>query len=260
MKRIPRPRHITNLSINYRLTQSNQLKQQLLQTLLSQYVTNGFQINGSPLSLQDLSFRYNIPIQDIYQELKSISQTITGFINTDNLLSAHEGLLAMTLESVIRDKGLAASQLSRLLDSQGDTYKPFISAEVNQALKTTLSATKNMLDLTNSFIPKNTEIVNLIKDTQQGNQLSVHEALETIREETKKAQLGTSNQEALNAPSLDDIYQEHQLADMPEVRANPTEEAHNMVNVKAQKLIEDAGTRELSEELIDNVEDTWEEL
>ena len=269
MNRIPRPKHITNLSLNYQKTKDPTIKKQLLQTLLSQYVTNGFQINGHPLSLQDLSFKYNVPIQDIYKEIQDISKTVTGFIKTDDLLSAHEGLLAMTLESVIRDKGLVASQLQRLLQSQGDTYKPFISAEVNQALKTTLSATKNMIDLTNSFIPKNTEIVNLIADKKKDNQLTVDEALETIRQESKKAMEGSQQGslppkpglKALPPKDLKQIFEDHNLAEMPEVRANPSDEQENMINVKAARIIEDTYSEDkVSEEFIHNVEDEWEEI
>ena len=258
MKRISRPRHITNLALNYQKTKDQNLLRQLLQTLLSQYVTNGFQLNGSPLSLQDISFRYNVPIDMVYQEIKSISQTVTGFINTENLLTAHEGLLAMTLESVIRDKGLAAAQMNRLLGSQGDTYKPFISAEVNQAIKTTLQATKNLIDLSNSFIPKNTELVNIIAESKQANQLSVQEASELIREGQKRDK---PQGKLLSQSVSDNLYKTHALGDMPDVRANPSEEAKNMVNVKAAKLIESGETEiGLDENFIKDVETEWESL
>lgn len=256
--RIPRPKYITNIAINYRETKDKTLLKQLLQTLLSQYVTNGFQINGHPLSLQDISFMYNVPIQEIYSEIKAISQTVTGFIQTDNLLEAHEGLLAMTLEQAIRDKGLISTQLSLLLDSQGATYKPFISGEVNQALKTTLSATKNLIDLTNAMIPKSTELLNIISDKQKGTQLTVDEATELIRQQTNQ-----DGERAKKLPehTLSSLFETHSLQDMPDVRANPSEEAKNMVNVKAKKLIESRESQpDLSLEFIKDVDAEWEDL
>jgi len=263
-ERIPRPKHITSLAINYRQTKNEQLKRQLIQVLLSQYTTNGFQLNGHPLSLQDLSFKYNIDIGTIYKELGEISKTVTGFINSDDLLSSHEALLAMLLESGIRDKGLAAAQLSRMLHSQGDTYKPFISSTVNQAVDLNLKATRNLVDIAQSFIPKNSEVIHMIRDRGQAESLSVTEATEHIR---SQAQLNAAPKDAESIPlegkkasKYDGLYDKHQLSDMPEVRANPDEEQENMVNVKAKQLIEGNLTKEVSQELIDDVESEWEDL
>ena len=264
--RIPRPKHITNLAVNYNKTKDKQLLSQLLQVLLSQYVTNGFQLNGQPLSLQDISFKYQVDIQTIYREMTNISKTVTGFINTKDLLASHEGLLAMGLEATIRDKGLISSQLSRLLGSQGDTYKPFITPAVNDILKVNLQATKNLIDLANAFIPKNTEIVQMIQDKGQAQLLPVHEAIDHIRSISQGAIQDNGNKALPPAQSQEDlkaqIYQDHQLSSMPEVRANPAEESENMINVKARKLIESNETSglDINQELIEDVEKDWEQL
>ncbi len=262
--RIPRPKHLTNLSINYRQTNDEQIKKQLIQTLLSQYTSNGFQINGYPLSLQELSFQYNLDIDVLYKEITNISKAMTGFINTSDLLASHEGLLAICLENGIRDKGLAAAQLNRMLASQGDTYKPFISSTVNQALDLNLKASKNLVDLAQAFIPKNAEIVAQIRDAGSEQSLTVTEATKYIRSQAQIEEGSTAPQLTEHAQPKEDhkkaLFHQHNLAQMPDVRANPAKEEANMVNVKAKKLIEGNEVQDADQSFIDNVEDEWESL
>ena len=262
MKRIPRAKHITSLAINYQQTNNQNLKQQLIQTLLSQYTTNGFQLNGVPLSLQDISHQYNLDINTIYKELGNISKSVTGFISSADLLDAHSGLLAMCLESSIRDKGHSSAQLSLMLASQGDTYRPYISGAVHDSLRISLQATKNLIDLASNFIPKSSEVIQLISDKSKTQGLSIQEAISHIHEASGKGEikaLQAEDTKALNP--MEDIYITHNLSEMPEVRANRESEQHNMINVKAKQLIEGGDKRVIQDErIIEDVESEWEDL
>ena len=147
----------------------------------------------------------------------------------------------MVLGETIGDKAHVASQLHRLLAAQGESYRPFISGEVNNTLKLMLTSTQNMINLLDKVLPKNTEIITMLVDAKQASALSSYEATKLIRSEV----MGHQNTKALppGVPKdqfitdLAQIYEEHNLSEMPNVQANMADEAAN-INVTAKKIIE----------------------
>lgn len=239
--RIPRPKNTTLNSINYNKTNDNQFYQKLIELIVTEYINQDFRVNGKPISLNQLSDHYNIPLDLVNKCFIQRSKDISGFLSQGDLIATHERLLGMAFSGIAKDRSLVAQQLTLLLDSQGDTYKPFISGTVNEALKMMMGSTKNMIDFIDKVMPKNSEMVGLILNGNKPDSLTAKEAISLIRQEA----LGSNSNKALPPKSetqmisnLSEIYQEHNLAEMPSVSANSSDEAAN-INVTAKKLIED---------------------
>lgn len=239
--RIPRPKNLTYNSINYNKTNDNQFYQEMVQSIINEYTTSNFTINKQPFSLQQISDHYNIPLDLLYAKLTKRLSESASFINQEDLLDAHKVMLNMVLGETIGDKAHVASQLHRLLAAQGESYRPFISGEVNNTLKLMLTSTQNMINLLDKVLPKNTEIITMLVDAKQASALSSYEATKLIRSEV----MGHQNTKALppGVPKdqfitdLAQIYEEHNLSEMPNVQANMADEAAN-INVTAKKIIE----------------------
>lgn len=239
--RIPRPRNMTYNSINYNKTNDNQFYQEMIQTIINEYTTSNFTLNKQPYSLQQISDHYNIPLDLLYTKLTKRLSDTQGFINQEDLLDAHRVILNMVISETIGDKAHVASQLHRLLAAQGESYRPFISGEVNNTLKLMLTSTSNLINVLDKVLPKNTEIIAMLVDAKQSAALSSYEATKLIRSEvlghqdTKALPPGIPKDQFIT--DLAEVYQEHNLADMPNVRANQGDAAAN-INVKAKQILE----------------------
>ena len=242
MKRIPRPKNTTINSINYNKNKEEQFYQNLIYTIMLEYVTKGFTLNGKQISLHQISNQYNVPIELLNNKLVQITKETGSMILGNDLVEAHQGALGIVLGGLFDDRGYIVEQLNLLLRSQGASYKPFISSAVNQALKLMLDSSKNMMDWADKIMPKNSEITNLILNQNASESLSAEDAIRHIRQGAlpggfDKA-LPSQDQSDLMRQSLGEIYQEHDLKGMPNVRANGEDEAAN-INVKAKQILED---------------------
>src|SRR5690606_28140464 len=112
------------------------------------------------------------------------------------------------------DRSNAQRQLNILLAAQGHSYKPFISGEVNKALKLNMEATTNILNIAKSLQGPGSVVINNNNAPQQHNYLTTEQALEIMNNKAPEASLlaDPNKKEAL--------YDEHNIGAMPEVKAN----------------------------------------
>lgn len=251
-KRIPRPKNLTITSINYNLTKDNNLYEKLIYILIMEYVTKGFTLNQSQISIHQMSMDYNIPIESINKYINQIARETGSLVLGDDLVSAHRASLALSLNSLFDTKGLIRAQVALLLESQGAAYKPYVSSTVNQALKMLIDSDKSFMDWADKMMPKNSEITNLILNNTRAETLSSNEAIKYMRqialpasnEEDNKALQGPSgiDQGHIVRASLPLIYEEYEMASLPNVKANGDDAGANL-NVKAKRILEDPKTK-----------------
>jgi hypothetical protein len=239
MNRIPRPKNLTKHSIEYNKTNNDLSYNRMIELIINEYINNDYRIQNNPISLDQLSEHYNIPIELVYNKFNEKIKVMSGLFRDGDLLDTHRSLLAMVMANLVKDRGLIAKQLGILEASQDGTYKPYISGSVNDAIKMMMGSTKNQIDFIDKLMPKNSDIVNLIINGSKPDALTAHEAVELIRREA----LSHKGNKALpakdqNISNLPQIFKEHKLQEMPNVRANQADVGAN-VNVTAKKIIED---------------------
>ena len=190
-----------------------------------------------PIGLTELCKQYNSTKDEIHYQ--SILQNIEQFsamaridlITIQKMMGEyHKGLAQVTKEMEsgdlvrvlfqkafswgLEDKSLIAKQLNILLDSQQDSYKPFISGEVNRALKLNLDATTNMLQILRSLGIPNNAFVPISPEAQNApeNSVTIDQVVRLLKEEAVTPL-------AIDTNAKDKLYLEYDIENLPEVNA-----------------------------------------
>ena len=145
-------------------------------------------------------------------------------------------LYSILIQGSLEDRSRALEQLSILKASQGDSYKPFVSGEVNKALKLVMDSNSSMASVLSSMT-KGTG-TNIFVGTPNGPGAEVPKDALTIDSAILQFK-------AMGIPTLKDdkagqeaIYLEHNIAGMPETGArlqtgiDTSREALNMNNIE----------------------------
>ena len=129
-----------------------------------------------------------------------------------------EALLGEQLAWVLEDRMEVSHQVNLLRDSQGGKYMPFISAELNKALKMKLDSTNSLQSLIRGFTGNGTTNIfnqfNQQNNIQQEQGISIEEARKIILE-SQKIQDKTEEAKLLEA--------KYDLSSLPEVVATKQE-------------------------------------
>jgi len=140
IQRIPRPLGITNLN------QSNPDK--LVKAIVIQWVNSNGQINKEQVSMTDLANMLHITYNQLYKVytkvIKDLGRLVMGKEHIQDVMS---GMIAQSNFRSLEAQSLILNQLGILLTAQKGKYRPFISAEVGQVLRTLLQSEKNQMDL-----------------------------------------------------------------------------------------------------------------
>lgn len=218
--KIPRPKGTTELAHIYNKDNTDHNLIQLQRHIIQSYINTGFKYCNQPMNLEQFSRYTNIPISLIMEEINTRGKDT--FLQADpeeqgDLLRA---LLGITLGASLSDRIAAQQQLSILSAAQGNTYKPFISSEVNKALKLNQEATQGILAIAKSLggsqglsVTVNNHVGDKIQN-QQNNYLTSEQALELLSQQADNTSL-LENPEAKKA-----LHAQYGLGAMPVVKAN----------------------------------------
>lgn len=123
------------------------LKEELQQYVLDAYVTSGMQLNGKLIDVDEMARYIDLPIE---RTMLKMNRTIA---RVGMMMKGADGAeLARVLFFGLLKKGLTIQaqvekQAANLLAFQGPTYMPFVSSEVNKALKNVMETQKPLMDL-----------------------------------------------------------------------------------------------------------------
>lgn len=212
IKRIPRPKGTTELSITNNKVQTEESLNDLKNHIIKSYVYTDYRYNGNKLNLEQFSMITGIPINDIYPYIMDYQKLGYNFLDNKDKEKLYGELTSSILGVTLKDRLAVEQHVACMLESQGASYKPFISSEVTKALKLLLESNNTMLNVHHRLFGQQapTTVIN----NNQIQSLSVSEAQMMIQ----------SNSEV--RPLLEDkkaqeqLYLSHELADMPEVNAN----------------------------------------
>lgn len=196
--RVPRVQGTTSLCINYNQQKTEENKERIYKHIIAQYIYSGFLYNGIPITTNHLSYHLSIPHDNIQKYISESLTSISSIVSKENIESTFRSILALSTQWALEAQGQINQQVQLLKNSQGDSYKPFISSTVNQALKLLLDSNKNVVDLIKavqapSRIPMNPNIPSpteqeKLKENKEPS-ISTIEAIELIHDMNKETDL-----------------------------------------------------------------------
>lgn len=241
-RRIPRPKGLTLLARQSNKNTRNQkerekiIKERIIQEWLNQH---GY-LNETFISIQELSTLYMIPIKRIHRYIASYKNHMGEIFNKGkDLQEMLQISVSHCFSGAFEDKMLAYKQLQLLLKSQGDAYKPFISAEVNQSLKTLQAANVNIMGMLKMFMGTDAKgtTINIMQQNNQSTELNQYvtpdKALELIE------QKGLNNLKQ-DEEKLKLLATKHNLIECPEVAVNAETEANTSNSTMKDEAVHNA--------------------
>ena len=241
-RRVPRPMGTTEIAYNHSKNKSQETKQLLEGHLIRHYLNSNYLYCQRHYSIPELSTLLNIrtPIimGYIIQQGDTIRENMDKLTNGDSL----RALLSIGIQSTLEDRSRALQQYSILCASQGEVYRPFISGEVNKALKLVMESGQNITNITKSLGGGNT-FNTLIQNASMGPN-EVEQDYVTVDKAVMLIKDSGATPLAFNDAQQERIYEEHGIEGMPEVHAlkqvgvDTSKEALNL------KSITELGTHE----------------
>ena len=187
IKRFPRPLGTTSLAIEYSLTPSDENRFRLYNHVIHQWLLSNGKFGGKYMDVNTLSKITGIPTDYIQCFMRD--QVMNSKIwDKDKQEELINGLLGQTLAWALEDRLAIKAQVDLLRQSQMGHYTPFVSAELNKAMKMMLDSSTGLQSVIRTFMGGGTtNIFNMFNqqnnvDNHQENGISLDEAKQLILE------------------------------------------------------------------------------
>ena len=232
--RFPRPMGTTALAIQYNQNKSKENQEALYNYIIHNWILNNGKFGSIPMDINTLAKTLSITIE--YIQLYMRDHILTSKIWQPEIQQdLINGLLGQQLSWALEDRMEVIQQVEILKSSQNGHYTPFISAELNKALKLRLETSSSLQQVIRTFTGGNTtNIFNLSQqnNVQQNNYISREEAMELITENS-----GYLEDKSDQAKYLEQAYD---LKQLPSVVANEdiVDNDGSTFNVNRQELDE----------------------
>lgn len=187
IKRFPRPLGTTSLAIEYSLTPSDENRFRLYNHVIHQWLISNGKFGGKYMDVNTLSQVTGIPTDYIqcFMRDQVMNSKIWDKDKQEELLN---GLLGQTLAWALEDRLAIKAQVDLLRQSQNGHYTPFVSAELNKAMKMMLDSSTGLQSVIRTFMGGGTtNIFNMFNqqnnvDNHQENGISLEAAKQLILE------------------------------------------------------------------------------
>lgn len=187
IKRFPRPLGTTSLAIEYSLTPSDENRFRLYNHVIHQWLLSNGKFGGKYMDVNTLSQVTGIPTDYIqcFMRDQVLNSKIWDKDKQEELLN---GLLGQTLAWALEDRLAIKAQVDLLRQSQNGHYTPFVSAELNKAMKMMLDSSTGLQSVIRTFMGGGTtNIFNMFNqqnnvDNHQENGISLEAAKQLILE------------------------------------------------------------------------------
>jgi len=213
--RIPRAQGMTFLAEKFNKTKDDNDFKELVQYVVNKYVLTGFTYCTLPVDVYQFSRFMQIPHENFLETMMNTADNL-GFLNKDNSKKLMSMISSLTLEFSMQDRARVVNQFELLNKSQGNSYAPFISSEVNKSLKLLMESNAQIANTFNSFFTSNNPITNILNlipkenedDNDKKEYLTTGEAVKLLSENLgeDKAISIDKNARALAADNLAEQY------------------------------------------------------
>ena len=212
--RFPRPFGLTALAIAYRKDKTTENKQALFNYIIHNWILSNGKFGNVSMDVNTLARTTGMTIEYIQTYMRD--QILTSKIwQPEHQQDLINGLLGQQLSWALEDRMEINQQLEILKASQGGHYTPFISAEMNKALKLRLESSTSLQQVIRTFTGGSTTNIFAQFNQQnnvQNNGISREEAMELITEHEKF--LDDKNEQAKY------LEQAYDLKQLPQIVAN----------------------------------------
>lgn len=233
--RFPRPMGLTTLAVQYRKDKTLENKQALFNYVIHNWILSNGKFGNVSMDVNTLARTTGMTIEYIQTYMRD--QILTSKIwEPEHQQELINGLLGQQLSWALEDRMEINQQLEILKASQGGHYTPFISAEMNKALKLRLESSSSLQQVIRTFTGGST--TNIFNQFNQQNNLHAEQGIS--REEAME--LITEHEKFLDDKSDQAKYleQAYDLKQLPQIVANEDVEATDgaAFNVNRQELNE----------------------
>lgn len=216
IKRFPRPLGTTSLAIEYSLTPNDENRFRLYNHVVHQWLLSNGKFGGKYMDVNTLSQVTGIPTD--YVQCFMRDQVMNSRIwDRDKQEELLNGLLGQTLAWALEDRLAIKSQVDLLRQSQNGHYTPFVSAELNKAIKMMLDSSTGLQSVIRTFMGGGT--TNIFNMFNQQNNVDNHQENGISLEDAKRLIVETNsvlNDKSKEAKLLETKYD---LGALPEVVA-----------------------------------------
>ncbi len=187
IKRFPRPLGLTAMMKEYNATKDPSLLSKAQDYLINQWLMGNGVICGVMYNINLLSQKLGLDINYIrmYMRDRLLNSKIWDKDRQEEMVT---GLLGEQLAWAMEDRMEVSHQVQVLREAQGGKYTPFISAELNKALKLKLDSSNSLQTIVRNLIGGST--TNIFQQFNQQNIqaadsqfISIDEARELIQEQ-----------------------------------------------------------------------------
>lgn len=228
--RFPRPMGTTALAIQYQQQKTQESKEAVYNYVIHNWILSNGKFGNIPMDINTLARTLGITIEyiQIYMRDHILSSKIWQPEIQQELIN---GLLGQQLAWALEDRQEVVQQINILKASQNGHYTPFISAELNKALKLRLDTSASLQQIIRTFTGgSTTNIFNLSQQNNvQQNFINREEAIQLITEEANFLDNKTDQAKYLE--------QSYDLKQLPQVVANTDSNGDGSTfNVNRQEL------------------------
>lgn len=218
--RIPRPIGTTELSRAYNVNNDEDKYQALIKSVIHHYIRNNFTYCMQSMNTEQFAKYINIPLSQLQRYMIEYGKEL--YKGQGEMLGKGNDLIrAIQVQAFfwgLEDRGLAMEQLSILKASQQQTYTPFVSGEVNKAIKLVMDSSAQMQSFirlfghqgTSTFVPTDPTDYDAENPTEKG--VTVDDVVRLLK--TENITPLKDNNEAQQQLLL-----EYNIENMPEVNA-----------------------------------------
>lgn len=216
IKRFPRPLGTTSLAVEYSLNPNDENRFRLYNHVVHQWLLSNGKFGGKYMDVNTLSQVTGIPTDYIqcFMRDQVMNSKIWDRDKQEELLN---GLLGQTLAWALEDRLAIKSQVDLLRQSQNGHYTPFVSAELNKAIKMMLDSSTGLQSVIRTFMGGGT--TNIFNMFNQQNNVDNHQENGISLEDAKR--LIVESNSILNDKSKEAKFLEtkYDLGALPEVVA-----------------------------------------
>lgn len=219
IKRFPRPMGTTAMAAEYQKSQNLEDLQKVYNYIINHWLMGNGMLCGIMYDINTFSTKTGIDINYIrvFMRDRLLQSKLWDKERQEEMLQA---LLGEQVAWALEDRMEISHQVNILRESQGGHYTPFISAELNKALKMKLDSSTSLQSIIRTFMGGGTtNIFNQFGDTQN-NQLNQNQGISI--EEARKIIL--ESQKIMDKPQEAKLLADHyDLSSLPEVVATKQE-------------------------------------
>lgn len=213
---------ITALSIQYNREQDknkkDKLKEKLQERAIEHYIANNYQYNGVQIPMDQFATYIDMNMVTLIRTMNRNLERTNKLLEGTQGVSFTRALFLNALKKSLEISESCKSQSLLLKACQGDSFKPFLTAELNRSLASEINSLNPTIQLLKLVMDKSTvnPIIQIVNNLEQNNQyITPLEASKLI--ETKH--LGSVLTDVGMLQGLVDSGELEDLNDLPEVGA-----------------------------------------